>query len=192
MDKRNKFLIVYFLIIAIALVSILFIIPDSVFREKYDNNAAILEHTSGKAPVEKEFKDYELQKNNLMNNSYKYEYTLLDSMSNESYIYKCTGTKEDNLETGTCTEPEKISYTEKDKKDVLSKINYTIIEPDYLFSFIKEIEPKKMEYGNYRDYTYNTKLNKLDTEIIIKTDKDNITEINISNAYMTYILKYRI
>mgnify|MGYP003317624954 FL=1 len=41
-----------------------------------------------------------------------------------------------------------------------------------------------------RIYTYKTSIEKLETDIIVTTDLDAITQIEISNAYMTYILKY--
>jgi hypothetical protein len=37
---------------------------------------------------------------------------------------------------------------------------------------------------------YNTKILDLETEITLYTDLNNINQINISNAYMTYVFKY--
>ena len=54
----------------------------------------------------------------------------------------------------------------------------------------KDIEPKEFTYNKTRELTYNTKILDLETEIVFYTDLDNITQINISNAYMTYVFKY--
>lgn len=185
LGKRKILLIVYAIIILILLIAIMFIIPDSFFIKKYEG----IEIPSNKTE-KKEFIDYEIQKEHLINNQYEYEYVLLDSMSKESNTYKCSGKTNKTIESGSCTSPEVISYTEKDKKEVFSKIDINYLNPTYIFNKIKNITPKETKYVTLREYNYQTMIEDLDTEIIIYTDLDEITKIEISNAYMTYILKY--
>lgn len=187
--KRKIFLLIYGIVIFIVLISIMFLIPDSFFKAKYDD-IPIPESLKEKTEI-KEFTSYEEQIDNLLKNKYEYEYNLLDSMGITSYKYECTGKKDDTIESGSCTKPEKVSYTEKNKKDVLSKLDINYIEANYIFNtLLKEIKPVETKYTNYREYKYNLKIKKLDTDIIVSTDKETITSIYISNAYMNYIIKY--
>ncbi|HAB65966.1 MAG TPA: hypothetical protein DCE23_01230 [Firmicutes bacterium] len=186
-SSPKKFLIVYGIIILIALVFIVVIIPDDVFLLRYNKSAKILDNINKEK--EKDFASYDDQKKALLNNNYDYEYVLLDSMGTVSYTYDCEGTKKGDLETGTCTKPSSFSYTES-SKDSSFKISTKYLDVREIFELIKEEEPEITTHQSSREYLYKTKIDDLDSDITIYTDKDNITRIDISNAYMTYILKY--
>ncbi len=191
MFKKNKLLVIYAIIIFVLLIAIMFIIPDSFFKGMYDT----IDIPSPTSSNEKrEFIDFEIQKDNLLKNKFEYEYLLLDSMGTETYTFKCSGKINDKIESGTCTSPEAFSYTESTKKDAFSKINIDFLNPSYIFNLIKEVEPIETKYPTIRDYNYKTNIkfneDDLETEIIIHTDLNEITKIEISNAYMTYIIKY--
>ena len=184
--KRKKILIGYGVVILIILIAIMFIIPDSEFLKLYSKN---IEKIETQEVEKKEFIDYDTQKERILNKQFKYEYVLLDSLTNKTYKYNCNGTLDKDIESGTCTEPERLSYTEQTKKDTF-KINIDYLDIEYILELVKDITPEEIKYQTTREYTYKTTLDKLDTEILIYTDLENITKVEISNKYMTYILKY--
>ncbi len=181
--NNKKFLLIYGIIIIILLLGIMFFIPDDFFKKQYDD---IEIPTTEK----KDFVSYETQIENLLNKQYEYEYLILDSIGTKSYTYECSGKMDDTIESGTCTKPKKISYTEQNKKDVYKEIEINYIDVEYIFNSIKDIEPTIEKMTKTRIYTYKTAIEKLETDITVTTDLDAITQIEISNAYMTYILKY--
>jgi hypothetical protein len=184
--KRKKILIGYGVVILIILIAIMFIIPDSAFLKLYNKNIKKIENQE---VAKKEFIDYDTQKERILNKQFKYEYLLLDSLSNKTYKYNCNGTLDKDIESGTCTEPERLSYTEQTKRETF-KINVDYLDIAYILNLVKDITPEEIKYQTTREYTYKTTLDKLDTEILIYTDLENITKVEISNKYMTYILKY--
>ena len=109
--NNKKFLLIYGIIIIILLLGIMFFIPDDFFKKQYDD---IDIPTTEK----KDFISYETQIENLLNKQYEYEYLILDSIGTKSYTYECSGKMDDTIESGTCTKPKKVSYTEQNKKDV--------------------------------------------------------------------------
>jgi len=182
--KKYKFLIIYAIVIIIILIAIMFIIPDSVYLKKYEN----IELPTTEVEV-KEYPDFEKQKEHLLNKNYEYEYLILDSMGTETYEYDCNGKIDGDIESGTCTKPEKISYTESTKKDVFHT-DLDFLDVSYIFNLINDQEPEKEEYNDIRIFKYTADIKLLETEINITTDKDEITKIELSNKYMTYILKF--
>lgn len=184
--KNNNFLIIYFIIIIIALVLIMFILPDSFFMKKYED----LELPTTEKLPKKEFTSYEVQIEHLLKKKFDYEYELLDSMGSTSYTYECSGKINETIESGSCILPEKVSYTEKNKQEVFKNIDINNLDVEYIFNMIKDVEPVETKYQTLREYNYTTKIKDLETEIVVHTDLDEITKIYISNAYMTYILKY--
>jgi len=184
--KRKKALKIYGIIIIIALTAIMFVIPDSAFLKLYNKNIKKINNQEVK---ENNFVDYDTQIEHLLNKQFKYEYLLLDSLSDKSYTYNCSGKIDKDIESGTCTEPERISYTETTKKD-LFKINTNYLDISYIFDYLKDYKPEETKYRSSREFKYNTKLEDLDTEIIVYTDLDEITKVEISNKFMTYVLKY--
>lgn len=184
--KNNKFLKIYALVIIIILLAIMFLIPDSFFMNKYEEvNIPTSANTT-----KKEFTPYEIQKEHLLKKKFSYEYNLLDSMSDKTYNFKCSGTIDETIESGSCSLPNKISYTEQNKKEVFKSIDLNFLNIEYIFNIIKDITPEETKYQTLREYKYNLKIKDLESEIIIHTDIKEITKIYISNAYMTYILKY--
>lgn len=188
--KEHKVLKWYAIIVFILLITIMFIIPDSFFLKL--NTKLNKPNITEQETTDPTFLSIKEQQNNLLNNDYKYEYLMMDSMGTKTVTYECSGKKTEDEESGTCTSPENLTYTEKNKKEILSNINTDYIELEKIFALTKDIEPIELTYNKTRELIYNTKILDLETEIVFYTDLDNITQINISNAYMTYILKYNI
>lgn len=185
-NSTKNFLVIYAIIIIIALVLITFVIPDDVFMWKYKD---VELPDTGEVVEKREFVDYEIQKENLLNNNYDYDILLLDSMGSSTYEYKCEGSVRGDLETGTCSKPNSFSYTES-TKDTEFKISTKYLNINEIFGLIEEIEPEVTKYQSSREYRYATSIKDLDTEVVVYTDYDNITKIEIRSAFMTYILKY--
>jgi hypothetical protein len=62
------------------------------------------------------------------------------------------------------------------------------LEADEILALInEEVEPTYLEL---RKYEYSVMIGKHQTDITISTDKDNITDILVSNDAMTYLIKY--
>lgn len=181
-DKRKKALRIYGLVILIILLAI-FMIPNSLYLKLYSKNVEKIENAN-----KIEFTDYDTQQERLLKKQYKYEYLLLDSLSDKTYQYKCSGIIDKEVESGTCTEPSRISYTEATKKESL-KINTDYVDVSYIIDLLKNVEPEITKYQTSREYNYKVKIEDLDTEIIVYADTDNINKIELSNKYMTYIIK---
>lgn len=193
MEKTKNFLFIYAIVIVILLLCVMFILPDSFFSKKYDDNYNKYfggNKTQNNEPVKKEFTDYEEQKEALRSGNYSYKFNILDSMGKESYRYECTGTVDKDTETGKCVLPDLVEYDQMSKKGAYKQINIDYITPSKLFDLVKDTTPTLNSYNTYREYTYNIKIQKLETEIIVQTSLEEITQISISNAYMTYLLKF--
>ena len=200
MKESKNFLGIYAIVIIVLLVLIMFILPDSFFSRKYDQNTQQFLEANEKlkeeqerieAEKKKEFVDYEIQKQNILNGNYDYKLLLLDSMGTETYTYQCEGKKTGNTESGSCTSPEVFSYTEQNKTQQFKKyIDPKYIEPKNIFELIKDVEPSVESHNLYREFTYKTKIKDLETKVLIQTTKDNISKIMIENTYMGYIINY--
>ncbi len=189
MKKKNSFLTYYAGIILALLIIVMFIIPDSFFLKLNDifNKQEI---TLKESTTTINFKDLSIQKESLLTGDYEYEYLMLDSMGETPITYECLGKIENGKESGTCTSPKTFNYTNENKNILFSQINTDYIDLNYIFNLIKDIKPKELTYTKARELTYNVKILDLNTEITLYTDLDNINQINISNAYMTYVFKY--
>lgn len=186
--KDNKFLKWYACIIIVILILIMFVLPDNFYLDLQTKfNIQEIKNTETKKI---EFVDLEKQKENLLNKDYEYEYLMLDSIGINSITAECTGKIVDGNETGKCISPKEISYTSETKKDAILQLNIKYIDLEYIFNSIKDIEPIEVSYTKTRELIYKTKILDLDTDITIYTDIENITQISISNAYMTYVFKY--
>ncbi len=177
MNSRKKFLLVYSFVIIIIFVFIVFLAPDKMFIKS--SNAKIEE----KKEV---FKDYEKQKKNLINGEYNYHFDI----DYNSIIYKCKAVYNNGDYTGECSKPKKINYDQNSIKEKLKDIDNNLINPDFIFDSIKDIEYKEEKMYDKRTYTYNVKLYGLEGKIIVYTDYNNIYQISISNGYFTYIIYY--
>lgn len=185
--KNNKFLEIYAIIILVLLV-IIFMIPDNFYLNLHTklNKQDIKEIEE----TEYIFTDIDIQKENLLTKDNDYEYLMLDSIGEETKTAECTGSIVNGEETGTCKSSENISYTKETKKETILNMNVKYVDLEYIFNSIKDIEPTIISYTKSRELLYKTQILDLDTDITIYTDLDNITQINISNAYMTYVFKY--
>lgn len=179
---QKKFLIIYAIIIVVALLAILFIIPDKEFLKDKKGYEEFVKNAE-----KQKYESLETQKERLLKNEYEYEYNVLHN--DKQYV--CTGSKIAGTESGRCTSPRSISYTEKDKfnEDKLYEIKF--VEPEHIFKRIQDLEYTKSIVNEERVYIFNTKISKFDTTIKIYTGKENISRIDIENGVMTYILKYK-
>lgn len=183
MSKKRKIgLTIYAIIIIVILIFIVFIAPDSLFSKNPPLDLS--------PDMKKEFVDYEEQKNNLKQNKYDYEFNIFDSMSDTTYIYQCKGTINEETETGSCTLPENLTYNSTNKKEKLKNINLDFIDPTFIFDLIKDIEPEIIKYQTDREYSYTLNIGDLETDILIRTNLNDITEIVLNNAYNQYHIKY--
>ena len=184
MKKRYKILIGYAIFIGIALIFILFIAPDELFVKKSRNV------NSDNEAVKERYVDYEMQKDNILNNNYEYEYNLIDSRGKSPLEYNCTGNVIDGKTTGQCTLPTKVSYTDDNFAEVFKNVETDYLKPKFIFELIKSLEEKKIDYGSYREFIYHTKIDQLETEIAVRTDYDSIQDIVVANGYMQYYIKF--
>lgn len=185
--KENKFLKIYAIIILVLLV-IIFMIPDNLYLNLYTKLNK--QDIKGVEEIEYIFTDIDIQEENLLTKDHDYEYLMLDSIGDETKTAECTGSVVNGEDTGTCKSNNSISYTKETKKETILNMNVKYIDIEYIFKTIKDIEPTIISYTKSRELSYKTQILDLDTDIIIYTDLDNITQINISNAYMTYVFKY--
>lgn len=200
MKEAKSFLGIYTIVIIILLVVVMFVLPDSFFSRKYENNTEQFLKANEQAQKEKEeyeaekkkpFLDYSKQQDIVFNGSYEYEYLFVDAMGTEQFIYKCTGKKNDNVDSGTCSTPESYSYTEKNKNEQFGKYtDITYMIEKNIFNLVKNVEPELESHNIYRKYTYKTKIKDLDTTIEVETKKDYISRITLINPYMSYMFKY--
>lgn len=185
--KRIIGLIIYALLIIGCLIFIIFFAPDKWFEKESDIELPI---PTTEPKKEKEKIDYETQKGNLLKNNYEYIYNIFDSMTDKTYKYECDGTINKDKETGKCVLPENKEYNESTKKEVFANVNADFLKPEYIFNLIKDVKPEEINNEPYIDYTYNIVYQKLDTEVLVRSSDDCISEIIISNAYMQYHLQF--
>ena len=188
-EKRKKGLKIYAIVIAILTVAVMFVIPDSFFMKFYQKNIDKVTNGLPQEPEEPEqlFTDYETQQERLLKKEYDYQYLLYDDK--EGITYKCTGTLEGTKESGKCTSPKKIEYTEKNIKKVTG-FDKNYIDVKYIFEKVKDIEPKVLNMDTDREFIYNLTLDKLDTEIVVYTSRDDIYRIDITNLKHVYVVKF--
>ena len=180
--NNKKFLIIYGVIIFIALIAILFILPDKTFLKDKKGYEEFI-----KSAEEQKYESLETQKENLLKNKYDYEYNVIHNTKQ----YVCTGTKKEDTESGRCTSPKSMSYTEKDKFDEDKLYEIKFVEPEHIFKRIKDLEYTQSIINDEKVYTFKTKISEFDTTIRIYTGRKNISRIDIENGVMTYILKYK-
>ena len=185
--NNKKFLKIYGLIIIILLL-VIFIIPDE-FYLKLETKLHKQEITV-KENESYTFIEIKKQQEKLLTDNYQYEYLMLDSIGEKTITVSCKGEQKDNTDNGSCTQSEEKTYTKETKKDTILSMNVKYLDLEYIFNAIKDIEPTEITYTKTRELLYKTKILELDTDITIYTDLENITQINISNAYMTYVFKY--
>ena len=185
--KRKKALKIYAIIIVIITIAIMFVIPDSFFLKFYQKNIEKVTNSVPQTEPEDEFTDYETQQERLLKKEYDYQYLLYNDKSGETY--KCTGTMNGTKDSGKCTSPKKIEYTEKNIKKV-TKFNTDYIDVKYIFEKVKEIEPKVLNMDTDREYIYNLKLDGQDTEIVVYTSREDIYRIDFTNIKYVYVVKF--
>ena len=126
----------------------------------------------------------------LENNDYKYTYSLLDSVNNETIIYKCSGTVNKEEDNGSCTEPKDIVYNKDNKKNKLQGLNFNLLDISYIKKLTEENGDNVTEYETSKIHKFSTQIDSLKTEINIVTSSKDIAQIEISNGYETYVIKF--
>ena len=184
-DKRTIFLFIYALIIIVALIYILFIAPDSNFYSK-ETKEFIKNYNNSQSQTVTLDDMFE----NLYKNDYQYTYNILDSVGNENTIYKCSGTVTGEKEQGSCTKPNDIVYDETNKKEKLKQLNFDLLDLNKIQKITQDNEPSKSKYDNLDVYKYKDKIDTLSTDINIYTNSKDIVQIEISNGYETYVIKF--
>ncbi len=184
-DKRTIFLFIYALIIIVALIYILFIAPDSNFYSK-ETKEFIKNYNNSQSKTVTLDDMFE----NLYKNDYQYTYNILDSVGNENTIYKCSGTVTGEKEQGSCTKPNDIVYDETNKKEKLKQLNFDLLDLNKIQKITQDNEASKSKYDNLDVYKYKDKIDTLSTDINIYTNSKDIVQIEISNGYETYVIKF--
>lgn len=184
-DKRTIFLFIYALIIIVALIYILFIAPDSNFYSK-ETKEFIKNYNNSQSQTVTLDDMFE----NLYKNDYQYTYNILDSVGNENTIYKCSGTVTGEKEQGSCTKPNDIVYDETNKKEKLKQLNFDLLDLNKIQKITQDNEASKSKYDNLDAYKYKDKIDTLSTDINIYTNSKDIVQIEISNGYETYVIKF--
>ena len=180
--KNNRFLFIYGVIIIVLLLIMFFIAPDNMFVKDNKNEIEITNVETNKE--KKEYKDYEEQKKELLEGIYRYDLRLNYDGEN----HECNAHVKNKSFKGNCDIRGKIiNYDNKDYKSVLKKIGPEFFDFEYVLDLIKNIKPVLKDYGGERKYTYDVKLYKLDGQIVINVDYDNINKITIANGYFVYV-----
>lgn len=176
--KKNYFWLSYVFIILIALLLIVFVLPDHFFSKT--TNGTNPNNTD--ATDEFPFREYEEMQENLEQENYAYRYEIMGDTS--IYIYE--GKKDKEKEQGKFSgNDEEYTYT-----SLNDLINKELVSMPTIFLLIHDVEPKIQTYKNTRMYTYTTLYQDIETEITIYTDLENITRIVIGSVLYQYNLTY--
>lgn len=178
--KNKKFLIIYGFIIFIILLVIV-LAPNKWFSRKLPSDPVV--------EVPEKVIDLDAQYSRLRNNKYEYRYLIMYDINGDQSTYKCNGTIDGENESGSCTSPKNVSYTNKDKKEVFKKIKSEYLDMNYLLDLIKDVKPTDKKYENTYLYIYTLDLDNTMTDISIYSDGDNIIEIEIANKYGAYVIR---
>ena len=163
--KNNKNIIVILLVVFISLFIILVVLPDSFFDK---NKGKGINEITTKNSSEFPFRNLSDMWDILNDGNYSYEYEIMVGAN----LYNYEGTNSNN------------------ELEIDESINKNFLDTSYVNNIIKDIEPKKFNYDDYRMFTYHLKIDDIETEVIIYTDLKSITKIVISNPYYQYNLKY--
>lgn len=179
MGRRWLFLLIYGVVIALLLLFIIFWAPSKWFQKKIDEPKV-------------DIKTYTLEekKEHLLKKQYDYEYNILYADTKANYTYQCSGKLNGIEESGTCTLPKEEEYNSTNKDEVFKSLNNDYLDLEKLFNMIKDVSYEEKKYDGTTVYVYNLKINRLDTDIELYSNYDNIFEIRIDNVNEHYQLKY--
>ena len=153
---------------------------DSEIFEDEDQQETITDQ------VEEKFLTYDEMQHNLLNNNYEFVYNIKTTELN--YIF--TGTKCNNNYTVFKENGDTITkYNYKSNEipnDIYENIDSNFLNIDVLFENLKNYLYKIEKNGDTRNITYD----KDGYQVIVKTNLENITNINIINEDIFYNLEF--
>jgi len=185
------------MVLGLWMIFLLFVIIISYVGGAFDNNEA----NSCQMPSNTiTFKDYkEMQSELLKNNfSYVYEINYLDNKivyKGERLLDKETGYRENSYETIKYYIDESGFYkVVMDELLALDKlfenVNESLIDLESLFEVLNAQSVTSEESEKTRAFTYKYIIDDVNYEVIVHTNIENITEIDINFTDNKYILKY--
>lgn len=175
------------MVLGMWMIFLLFVIIICFTGGKTQNNN-LNNPTDGELEVV-EFKDYSLMQADLLKNNFKYEYNI--KIGDYNVIYR--GERLDLQETGyreNSTETIKYYIDETGLYTVLmdelvandrlfENVNESLIDLEYIFGLIKDKTVVSEEVEGIRTFKYNFIVEEVAYEILVKTDLEYITNIEI-------------
>lgn len=138
---------------------------------------------------------YNEKQKSLLTNKYSINYVI----NINNIEYKINGTIENNIVNGYLETPigiKKIVFKENNlyeinnEQEILleSELNKNLIDLEYIINLIKQNSAIISDKEDKKTYNYN--IDNLGLNIIVTTNEENITQINITEATNTYILNF--
>lgn len=138
---------------------------------------------------------YNEKQKSLLTNKYSINYVI----NINNIEYKINGTLENNIVNGYLETPigiKKIVFKEKNlyeinnEQEILleSELNKNLIDLEYITNLIKQNSAIISDKEDTKTYNYN--IDNLGLNIIVTTNEENITQINITETTNTYILNF--
>lgn len=138
---------------------------------------------------------YNEKQKSLLTNKYSINYVI----NINNIEYKINGTIENNIVNGYLEAPigiKKIVFKENNlyeinnEQEILleSELNKNLIDLEYITNLIKQNSAIISDKEDKKTYNYN--IDNLGLNIIVTTNEENITQINITEATNTYILNF--
>lgn len=160
--------------------------------KSYDNSKKTTTTTTTKI-IDK----YNDKQKDLLTNKYRISY-VININNNE---YKINGTIENNIVNGYFETPngiKKIKFKENNLYEINneqetlleSEINKNLIDLEYITNLIKQNSAIISDKEDAKTYTYN--IDNIGLNIIVTTNEDNISQININETTNSYTLNFDI
>ena len=140
---------------------------------------------------------YNDKQKKLLTNKYSINYVI----NINNIEYKINGNIENNIINGYFETPNGIKkivfkennlYEVNNEQEILleTEINKNLIDLEYILNLIKQNSAIISDKEETKTYTYN--IDNLGLNIIVTTNEENITQINIKESINTYILNFDI
>lgn len=138
---------------------------------------------------------YNEKQKSILTNKYSINYVI----NINNIEYKINGTIENNIVNGYLETPtgiKKIVFKENNlyeinnEQEILleNELNKNLIDLEYIINLIKQNSAIISDKEDTKTYNYN--IDNLGLNIIVTTNEENITQINITEATNTYILNF--